>query len=254
MSPLLAELHRQRADPVRPVLGAQRGRGKTLRVSAREELVIRVLAGPGSSPGWVLASGSWITAEMSRTSRPATPGGSARSMPPDLLRRQVAGAWPAARGGRHARECERRLLRPLERDTAASARQGRSGEDTTMNKPTHSRRALLRRGILLGASTWIGTAACSAPESPEPTLETITPEQTSLTGADGRRHCAADAAGVLLPGRGEPLLRRPPAPGGRQHRGAGPHDQRAHRLRCPPHRRRGSVPGRLRRDRGAKRR
>ena len=47
-----------------------------------------------------------------------------------------------------------------------------------MNKPTHSRRTLLRRGILLGASTWIGTAACSAPESPETTLETITPEQT----------------------------------------------------------------------------
>jgi hypothetical protein len=91
LCPIPCKLHRQRADPVRPVLEAQRGRGKRLRVSAREELLIRVLAGPGSSPGWVLASGSWITAEMSRTSRPATGGGSARSMPPDLLRRAK---WP----------------------------------------------------------------------------------------------------------------------------------------------------------------
>ena len=37
--------------------------------------MIRVLAGPGSSPGWVLASGSWITGEMSKTSRPATGAG-----------------------------------------------------------------------------------------------------------------------------------------------------------------------------------
>jgi hypothetical protein len=33
--------------------------------------VIGVLAGPGSSPGWVLTSGSWSTAETSRTSWPA---------------------------------------------------------------------------------------------------------------------------------------------------------------------------------------
>ncbi len=49
-----------------------------VRVSAWEDLVIRVLAGPGSSPGWVLASGSWITAEISKTSWPAAGRGSAR--------------------------------------------------------------------------------------------------------------------------------------------------------------------------------
>lgn len=39
---------------------------------------------------------------------------------------------------------------------------------------------------MLGASTWIGTAACSAPDSPSTTRETITPEPTmspSPTGA-----------------------------------------------------------------------
>ena len=46
-----------------------------------------------------------------------------------------------------------------------------------MNTPT-SRRTVLAGGLLLGASTWVGTAACSAPDSPSPTLETITPEPT----------------------------------------------------------------------------
>ena len=46
-----------------------------------------------------------------------------------------------------------------------------------MNTPT-SRRTVLAGGLLLGASTWIGTAACSAPDSPSTTLEAITPEPT----------------------------------------------------------------------------
>ena len=47
-----------------------------------------------------------------------------------------------------------------------------------MNAPT-SRRTVLAGGLLLGASTWIGTAACSAPDSPSTALETITPEPTT---------------------------------------------------------------------------
>ena len=46
-----------------------------------------------------------------------------------------------------------------------------------MNTPT-SRRTVLAGGLLLGASTWVGAAACSAPDSPSTTLETITPEPT----------------------------------------------------------------------------
>ncbi len=54
-----------------------------------------------------------------------------------------------------------------------------------MNTPT-PRRTLLARGLLLGASTWIGTAACSAPDSPATTLETITPEPTMSPAPTGR--------------------------------------------------------------------
>jgi hypothetical protein len=57
-----------------------------------------------------------------------------------------------------------------------------------MNTPT-SRRTLLTGGLLLGASTWIGTAACSAPDGQSTTLETITPEPTmspAPTGAASR--------------------------------------------------------------------
>jgi hypothetical protein len=60
---------------------SERGRDlltEPVRVSALEDLVIRVLAEPGSSPGWVLASGSWITAEMSRASWPAAGRGQER--------------------------------------------------------------------------------------------------------------------------------------------------------------------------------
>ena len=57
--------------------------------------------------------------------------------------------------------------------------------DTPMNKPTPSRRTLLRGGILLGASTWIGTTACSAPDSPSTTRETITPEPTMSAAPTG---------------------------------------------------------------------
>ena len=54
-----------------------------------------------------------------------------------------------------------------------------------MNKPAPSRRTLLRGGILLGASTWIGTAACSAPDSPSTTREMITPEPTMSAAPTG---------------------------------------------------------------------
>ncbi len=55
-----------------------------------------------------------------------------------------------------------------------------------MNTPT-SRRKLLTGGLLLGASTLIGTAACSAPESQSTTRETITPEPTMSPAPTGAR-------------------------------------------------------------------
>jgi flavodoxin len=53
-----------------------------------------------------------------------------------------------------------------------------------MNTPI-PRRTLLTGGLLLGASTWIGTAACSAPDSPPSTLETITAEPTMSPAPTG---------------------------------------------------------------------
>ena len=53
-----------------------------------------------------------------------------------------------------------------------------------MNTPI-PRRTLLTGGLLLGASTWMGTAACSAPDSPPSTLETITAEPTMSPAPTG---------------------------------------------------------------------
>jgi hypothetical protein len=77
------------------------------------------------------------------------------------------------------------------------------------------------------------------------------------TGTNRRHPCTIygnpDAAGLLLTAWGELPLRRPEGSGGRQHRGARPHDQRADRLRRVPHQRRGAVPEQRRRDRRAQR-
>ena len=60
-------------------------------------------------------------------------------------------------------------------------------------------------------------------------------------------------AGLLLPGGGELLLRRPAGSGGRQHRSPRAHDRRADRLRCAPDRGHRPVPDQLRRHRAAQR-
>ena len=78
-----------------------------------------------------------------------------------------------------------------------------------MNERTRrSRRAVLQGGILLGASTWAGTTltACS---SPDEWLDHINTDHHTDPETNRRRHRVInrgpDAAGLLLPGRGELL-------------------------------------------------
>lgn len=118
-----------------------------------------------------------------------------------------------------------------------------------MNTPT-PRRTLLTRGLLLGASTWIGTAACSAPDSPATAPETITPEPTMSPAPTGAGTVPRTLL-VYFSRAGENYYY-----GGRRDLEVGNTELLARMISelidCDVHRRRrGSVPGQLRRDRRA---
>ena len=136
-----------------------------------------------------------------------------RSSPRSTPSTPVSAAAPSPR-----RSPWRRSDDPSPRTEPAS-----SSHDHAMRPLRPSRRTLLRAGLLLGAGGWAAAlAGCTASDSPPPPGSDAHRLTSTRPRQEGRTTSRPDLAGLLLPPRGELLLRRAARPGGRQHRGAWP--------------------------------